>query len=166
MPRKLERNDDSDTFSCGVPELDQWLKKYAYANLRSNNAITYVAEDGGVIAGYYAIAVAAVDRDAAPDRLNGPDRPGQIPCILIARLATDLRFRHRGLGAGLLRDALERAAHLSDSVGAAAVLVHARDDEAKSFYHTNGDFLESPVDPLHLMVPMKDIRNIFLPKYA
>lgn len=163
FPRKLQRDDPLDDFSCGAAELDQWLKKFAYANLRANNAVTYVVLGEGRVVGYYALAVAAVEREAAPERLSGPERPHQIPCILIARLATDVRYQGRGVGAGLLRDALQRAAQLSESVGAAAVLVHARDDAARSFYLSHGDFLESPIDALHLMAPMKDVRRVFLP---
>ncbi len=162
FPRKLQRDDPLDDFSCGAPELDQWLKKYAYANLRANNAVTYVVLGDDRVVGYYALAVAAVEREAAPERLSGPERPSQIPCILIARLATDVRCQGRGVGAGLLRDALERSAQLSESVGAAAVLVHARDEAARSFYLAHGDFLESPIDALHLMAPMKDVRRMFL----
>lgn len=106
-------------------------------------------------------AVAAVERELAPERLGGPDRPRQLPCILLARLATDRTMQRRGIGAGLLTDALTRAVVLSDSVGAAAVLVHARDEDAKAFYQKNGDFLESPVESLHLMAPMKDLRKFF-----
>jgi hypothetical protein len=68
------------------------------------------------------------------------------------------------VGAGLLRDALSRSVVLSDSIGAAAVLVHARDEDARAFYLANGDFLVSPSDPLHLLVAMKDLRRIFGPR--
>lgn len=162
FPRKLHRDDSLEHFSCGVPELDRWLQKFAYANLRSNNAVTYVIADGGHVIGFYALAMAAVERDEAPAGLNGRERPSQVPCILIARLAVDEGFRGRGYGFGLLRDALERAATLSEAVGAAAVLVHARDETAKAFYLSQGNFLESPVEPLHLFAPMKEIRRIFL----
>jgi hypothetical protein len=65
------------------------------------------------------------------------------------------------VGAGLLRDALRRSVLLSATIGAAAVLVHARDDVARSFYLGNGDFVPSPSDPLQLLAPMKDLRRIF-----
>jgi GNAT superfamily N-acetyltransferase len=149
-------------FESVAAELDQWLIKYAYADLRANNAITYVTIYGGRVVGYYAIAVASVEREQAPKRLNTPDRPREIPCILLARLAVDRSVQGRGIGAGHLKDALRRAVLLSDSVGAAAVLVHARDQSAKDFYLRHGDFLESPVDALQLLAPMKDLRKLFM----
>lgn len=161
-PRKLSRGDDCSDFDSGAPELDQWLVRYAYANLRANNATTYVALRGAKVVAYYAIAMAAVERDEAPERLRHGSRPAQIPCLLLARLAVDTSEQGNGIGAGMLRDALRRALQLSDAVGAAAVLVHARDDAAKRFYEANGNFLESPVDLLQPMVPMKALRSIFV----
>lgn len=162
QPRKLERADDRSTFESGASELDEWLRQFAWENLRANNAVTYVtADESGLIAGYYAIAVSAISRDEAPGRLQ-QGAPRAIPCILLARLAVDKRFSGMGLGAGLLRDALQRAAMLSENVGARAVLIHARDEDARRFYEHNADCLQSPLDDLQLMIPMKDVRNAFL----
>jgi len=157
-PRKLTRADDRSTFVSGAPELDEWFAKYAWQNQTANNATTYVTLAGGRVAGYYAIAMAAVARDAAPDALAKP-RPTQIPCILLARLAVDQLDRGAGLGAGLLRDALLRSVLLSRSIGAAAVLVHCRDEAARSFCLHNGDFLPSPVDDLLLMAPIRALER-------
>lgn len=160
-PRRLERSDAVDGFSSGAEELDEWLVKYAWTNLRANNAITYVALADEQVVGYYAITVASVELSTAPQRLRQGGRPQQLPCLLLARLAVDRAVAGRGIGAGLLRDALERCAVLADSVGAAAVLVHARDQAARDFYLANGDFLESPIDDLQLFIPMKDVKKIF-----
>lgn len=37
------------------------------------------------------------------------------------------------------------------------LLVHARDDAARQFYLAQAEFLESPSDPLHLLLPVKNI---------
>jgi hypothetical protein len=76
-----------------------------------------------------------------------------------------MRWQGMGLGRLLLRDALARSALLSQSIGAAAVLVHCRDDQAKSFYLRNGDFLELPGNPYQLMIPVKTLRR-YLPQAA
>lgn len=74
---------------------------------------------------------------------------------MLARLAVDQSCQGEGLGWELLRDSLLRSVQLSTSIGAAAVLVHCRDDLAKEFYLRNGDFLQSPFEELHLMVPVQ-----------
>lgn len=160
-PHRLDKSDAVDGFSSGAEELDEWLVKHAWTNLRANNAITYVTLADEQVVGYYAITVASVELSTAPQRLTRGGRPQQLPCLLLARLAVDRRVAGRGVGAGLLRDALERCAVLADSVGAAAVLVHARDQPARDFYLANGDFLESPVDELQLFIPMKDVKKMF-----
>jgi len=80
-----------------------------------------------------AITMSAVARLDAPAGLQR-GRPSQLPCILLARLAVDQACQGAGLGWELLRDVRLRAVRLSDSIGAAAVLVHCRDDKAKEFY--------------------------------
>jgi GNAT superfamily N-acetyltransferase len=157
-PRKLTRDDDRSTFASGAADLDEWFARYAWQNQSANNATTYVTTTQERVAGYYSIAMAAVERGAAPAQL-AKHRPTQIPCILLARLAVDHRDRGYGLGAGLLRDALLRSVLLSRSIGAAAVLVHCRDEAARDFYLHNGDFIASPVDDLHLILPVKALER-------
>lgn len=163
VPRKLLRSDLTEGFDSGAVELDTWLDRYAFTNQRANNAVTYVSADGDRVVGYYSIVVAAVELEHAPERLTKGGRPANLPCILLARLAVDKSAHGHRLGAGLLQDALKRAALISDSIGAAAFLIHARDDAARDFYLHNGEFLDSPTDPLHLFLPMKDVRKEFLP---
>lgn len=155
-PRKLTGADVREGFDSGAPELDEWLARYSWQNQRANNAVTYVCVLDDRVVGYYAIAVASVTRDVAPERVV-KGAPRQVPCLLLARLAVDRRMQGFGLGRGLLADALTRTAGLADSVGIRALLVHSRDDAARQFYLAQAEFLESPTDPLHLLLPVKDI---------
>lgn len=82
--------------------------------------------------------------------------PNQVPCLLLARLAVDRRMQGHGLGRGLLADALQRTVGLADSVGISALLVHARDDDARRFCLAQAEFHESPSEPLHLLLPTRD----------
>lgn len=113
-----------------------------------------------MVVAYYALKVGAVAREMAP-RAVAKIGPREIPCILLARLAVDKKYQGTGLGSGLLQDALRRAVFLSESVGAMAVLIHARDEVAKAFYQRNVDFHPSPVDDLQLMIPMTALRQQF-----
>jgi GNAT superfamily N-acetyltransferase len=159
-PAKLTKADDRTAFESGAAELDDWLGKYSWQNQRANNATTYVSTVDGRVVGYYAITVAGYERSAAPEEI-AKKAPQTIPCFLLARLAIDLEWQGRGLGWGLLRDALHRVLTLSQSVAAPALLVHARDDAARAFYLHHAEFLQSPVDPLHLFLPMKTIAAAF-----
>lgn len=154
-PRKLQWSDDRSEFHSGADELDESLTKYAPQNQDANNATTYVITDGDRVVGYYAIAMAAAQ---VPQSL-AKQRPNQVLCILLARLAVDEGYKGHGLGWELLRDALLRAVHLSNSIGASAVLVHCRDEVARAFYLNNGDFVQSPVEELQLFVPIKALKK-------
>jgi GNAT superfamily N-acetyltransferase len=63
----------------------------------------------------------------------------------------------KGLGSGLLKNALLRAMQAADIVGCRAVMVHAKDDRASEFYQRFG-FEASPTDPFRLFLLMKDVK--------
>lgn len=155
-PRKLMRTDMREGFDSGALELDEWLVRYSWQNQQANNAVTYVSVLDERVVGYYAIAVANVTSEAAPVSV-AKAAPKQVPCLLLARLAVDQRMQGLGLGRGLLADVLRRTVDLADVVGIRALLVHSRDESARQFYCAQAEFLESPSDPLHLLLPVKDI---------
>ena len=80
-----------------------------------------------------------------------------VPVMLLARLAVDLTWQGRGLGKALVKDALLRTAAAADIAGIRALLVHAKDDEARGWYEAL-EFEPSPTDPYHLFLLMKDLR--------
>lgn len=156
-PHKLTKADDRSGFESGAEELDEWLTKYSWQNMLAGNATTYVTTiSGGRVVGYYAITVAGYQRGAAPVPI-ARRAPAAVPCFLLARLAVDSEYHGRGLGWGLLRDAMRRVLLISESVSAPVLLAHARDDAARAFYCHHAEFLQSPVDPLHLFLPMTAI---------
>lgn len=82
--------------------------------------------------------------------------PDPIPVMILARLAIDRQFQGRGLGSALLKDALSRIVAASKIVGARAVLVHAIDEEAVSFYAAYG-FKSFPGDARTQFLPIESI---------
>lgn len=149
-----------DDFQCGEPALDDWLKRHALGAQSSGSARVFVTtlEDGETVVGYYALAAAQVAaEDAAARALKGQPRARPIPAILLARLAVDREHQGAGLGRSLLQDVLLRCVEAADAIGARVLLVHAKHGAAKSWYR-HYSFEESPTDPLHLMMLMKDER--------
>lgn len=156
-PEPLTAAHDVRNFECGKQELTEWLRRYALQSHQAGAARVYVVHQTGRVVGYYALAAASVEPEEAPERVKKRLARHPIPVILLARLAVDISVQHQGLGAALLKDALRRTASAADEIGARAVLVHAKDDEAKAFYR-HFDFEPSPTDPLHLFLLMKDLR--------
>jgi predicted N-acetyltransferase YhbS len=144
-------------FSCGIPELDDWLLDRSRRNERNDVSRTFVVSRGMQVVGYYALAAGAVARVDAPKSLSR-NSPDPIPVFLLGRLAVDHREQGSGLGGFLLRDALIRCVRSADSVGARAVMVDAISDDAIAFYRRY-EFIPSPIHPTMLFLPMSFIRR-------
>ena len=67
--------------------------------------------------------------------------------------------RTGGVCAILLHDALRRTLQAADIAGIRAVIVHAKDDDAKRFYE-HFDFDPSPTDAYHLFLLIKGLRKL------
>ena len=96
-------------------------------------------------------------KEESPARIAKGLAKHPIGVILLARLAVDRNEHGAGLGKTLLVDALTRGLSVADAIGARAILVHAIDEGAASFYKKFG-FEPSPLDPKPLMLLMKDLR--------
>ncbi|MGE3246070.1 MAG: GNAT family N-acetyltransferase [Beijerinckiaceae bacterium] len=151
-PVLLEDAHDCAKFSCGTPALDEWLQRRALANQSNGASRTYVVCDGARVAGYYALANGGVLLAEAPGRIRR-NMPEPVPVMLLARLAIDRDWQGKGLGADLLQDAVLRTMQAAHIAGIRALLVHARDDKAASFYRRFG-FIDSPIRLLTLFLSL------------
>lgn len=156
---KLRADHPLDTFDCGREELNRFLKRHAWSNQQAHSAQTYVLVDDGRVAGYYSLAAGAIAHERAAERVRKGQARHPIPVVIPARLAVDKSRQGRGLGAALLKDALLRTARAADTIGARALVVHAMDERAISFYR-HFDFDSNPADPLFLWLLMKDLRRL------
>lgn len=159
-PARLDKHHRIDDFDSGAEELDLWLRQYGWTNHVSGNARVFVATRGEAVVGYYALATAGVEKADAPDAIKKGGVPSQIGCLLLARLAVSRKEHGQGIGRGLLVDAIRRSVRIAEDAGVRALLIHARDDDARGFYLHQAEFQESPTDPLHLFLHMKHARSL------
>ena len=167
---KLARQHDVDWFDCGVEPLNRFLHLHALANGKAGASQTWVAIARGEgegerekaaedrIVGYHTLVVGEVRHADAPERLGKGLPRHPIPIMVLARLAIDRDWQGRGLGSGLLKDALIRTLAAADIAGIRAMVVHAKDEDARRFYE-RFDFVPFPSDPLHLGLLLKDARR-------
>jgi len=153
-PEKLFAEHDLADFDSGEPALDDWLRRRALADEESGSSRTYVACSGKRVGGYYSLAVGAVAHVGAPGRVKR-NMPDPVPVMVLGRLAVDKDFQWRGIGSGLLRDAIVRTVQAAEIAGIRAILVHALSDPAKQFYQRHG-FIASPIDPMTVMITMAE----------
>jgi GNAT superfamily N-acetyltransferase len=156
---KLTRQHAVETFDCGEAPLNRFLSRYALQNQQANASQTYIGVSGDDVIGFYTLVVGEVAYDGAPERLTKGLARHPVPVMLLARLAVSLDWQGKGVGGGLLRDAVLRTLQAADIAGIRAFIVHAKNDAARAFYKRYG-FMESPSDPLHLYVLVKDLRTL------
>lgn len=157
-PQPLKRGHNRERFACGEPELDRWLADHALEAQASRSARVFVSTDDQRVVGYYALTAAQLLPEEASTRaLKGQPKERPVPAVLLARLAVDLSHQGQGLGRSLLQDAMLRANEAAEELGIRVLLVHAKHGLASRWYKRFG-FEESPTDPLHLMLLMKDLR--------
>jgi GNAT superfamily N-acetyltransferase len=157
---KLAAHHDTSQFDCGKEALNRFLRRFALVNQAAHASQTYVLSrtDRTVVA-YYSLAVGAVEHAATPSRIGQGLARHAVPVMLLARLAIDRPEQKRGFGKALLKDALLRTAQAADIAGIRALLVHAKDEDARAWY-MHFDFEPSPTDPFHLYLLMKDIKAL------
>ncbi len=158
-PEKLKTHHSFKTFDSGKPVLDEWLQKRALRNEETGASRTYVVCIKKEVVGFYALAVGSIESIKATGKIKR-NMPDPIPVMIIGRLAVDQKHQRDGIGRGLLRDAILRIIQAAEIAGIRAILVHALDDDAKTFYQRCG-FRASPLDPWTLMITVADAIKVF-----
>jgi GNAT superfamily N-acetyltransferase len=157
---KLSAQHDLSAFECGNAALNAWLKRFARTNCQNDSARVYVAHRGdGAVVGYHSLTAGSIGRGEAPERVSRGLAAHPVGVIVLARLAVDVAQQGRGLGTTLLQDALRRSEQAADKIGVRAVLVHAINESARTFYLRFG-FTPTAVDDLRLILLMKDLRAL------
>jgi len=158
-PELLSDRHELAAFASGEAVLDDWLRRRALANQISGASRSYVLCQGQMVIGYYSLASGASAIAEAPSRVRR-NMPDPSPMTVIGRLAIEQGWQKRGLGKLLLRDAILRTQQAAAIIGVRGLLVHALSPAAKRFYEDNG-FLESPANPMTLLVALKDAMAAF-----
>lgn len=157
-PESLSANHLLENFDCGKPALNDWLLRHARQAQGSGSAKTFVVTDEERLAGYFSLTVGQVDTLDAPERIRKGMGQYPIPVVILARLAVSLQDQGRGIGAGLLQDAVRRALLIAEHAGIRAMLTHPIDAEAAQFY-TRFGFIASPLQEQQLLLLLKDARR-------
>ena len=145
---------DRSLFSCGVAELDEYLKTRASQDVRRRSAGCFltIENTSETIAGFYTLSACHVLlRDLDPAISKKLPRYPEIPAVRLGRLAVDRNYHGQKLGAGLLADAVRRSLGLD--IGANLMIVDAKDETAAAFYRHHG-FVALDDKPLQLVASL------------
>ena len=155
-PRPIRPDDDTSTFDCGAPSLNDWLVRRAVRNEKTGDSRTYVSVDADTTAvvGYYSLSawtVTHAEIGGGRLRRNAPD---PVSVVLLGRLAVHVDTHGLGLGRDLLADALRNAQAGATILGARALVAEALDEQAGRFYTHHG-LWQSPVRPDLFAAPLR-----------
>lgn len=136
----LGKHHNRAAFSCGVDELDSYLKERAGQDVRRRVAQVFMCcEDGDhTILGYYTLRSLSIDLSSLPGNRARRLPKHPVPAALIGRLAVSERAQGQGIGKMLLADAVERTLAASENIAIYALVVDAKDEDAKQFYESFG----------------------------
>jgi GNAT superfamily N-acetyltransferase len=162
--KPLTPHHDRAAFSCGVPELDDYLKSRASQHVARHvaNVFVLVSTRGDrEIIGYYTLSSYALVLGALAANL-GKRLPSGIPlgATLLGRLAVDERHKGHGYGKFLLLYALREALRATRTASSLGVVVDAMTDDLVVFYKKYA-FVELTDKPRHLIAPMNRIAELF-----
>ena len=151
-----------DDFTCGVQELDRYIKERAGQEIKKKVSAVYVIceKDSKQIIGYYTLSASSVElNDLQEDVIRKLPKYKALPVILLGRLAVDKRFQGKRMGEYLLIDALNRSYILSRQIGSFAVIVDAKSEKSRDFYIKYG-FISLQDQPLKLYISMSTIKDL------
>jgi len=157
----LQPKHNVEDFDRGSDAQTIWLRRHALQAQGSGTSRVYAVRriDDDKVVGFHAIATGSVMPFGAPDRILKGAGQHPVPVIILTRLGVDLSEQGKGLGRALVADALRRVNAAADIVGVRALLIHVEDHAALGFYRGLAEFEESPTDPLHLYLLIKDLRR-------
>ena len=158
-PQPLGAGHPLQGFDCGRPALNYWLIRHARQAQASGSAKTYVVTDDGRVAGYFSLTIGQIDALDAPQRVRKGMGNYPVPVVILARLAVGLPDQGRGIGLGMLQDAIARTLTIAEQAGVRALLTHPLDDAAASFYGRFG-FETSPARAQQMLLLLKDARRL------
>jgi GNAT superfamily N-acetyltransferase len=157
----ISRKHDRESFDCGEPALNDFLRQHARQSHERGAAKTFVAvsdQDRRKVLGYYSLSPASIEFSRAPDPLRKRLPRHDVPVFRLARLAVQRQMQGQGLGGHLLLSAGRRCLLAATEVGGVALLIDAKNERVAAWYSSRGamPLLDAP---LTLVLPLTTIKT-------
>ena len=156
---------DRASFSCGIPQLDNYLRLQARQDAKRRVAAPFVMVDQDRrVVGYYTLSAYGIRLADLPSEAAKklPKYP-LIPVTLLGRLAISREHQGQKLGRVLLMDALCRSWKNTAEIASVGVVAEAYDEAARRFY-LHHEFISPAEHPLKLFIAMATIEKAFAAK--
>jgi GNAT superfamily N-acetyltransferase len=156
----ISKRHDRNSFDCGEPALNEFLRRHARQSHDKGAAKTFLAisnEDAKAILGFYSLCPASLEYDRAPPLIRKGLARHDVPIFRLGRLAVSRSVQGQGLGGQLLLAAGRRCLLAATEVGGVALLIDAKDERAAKWYATYGATRLADA-PLSLVLPLTTIK--------
>lgn len=141
---KLSKKHDLNNFSCGVKDLDDFLKDDALAQQEKNLNVTYLAIYNDDIIGYASLLADKIECKKIDKTLKTEYK--DYPAIKIGRLAVDKRYKGLEIGNEILASICELIKEISEELGVSFITIDAYCN-ARKFYQKNSFTLKKIHNP-------------------
>lgn len=155
----MGKHHDRASFTCGVPELDRYIREQASQDVKRRISSVFIATEDTKIIGFFTLSATAISHDSLPVEIRRKLPKYPIPALLLGRLAVELSFKGKNIGKALLINAMKRAIMASNTLGIYALVVEAKNETAKSFYQHFG-FIALHDHPMRLFLPLDTIAKV------
>lgn len=155
----ISRRHDCESFDCGHPGLNDYLRRYARQNHTRGSTKTFVAEHPDTpsqVLGYYSVCPSELEFELAPEEITRRLARYPVSGFRLARLAVASELQGQGLGSELFAAAAERILSVATKAGGVILLIDAKDERAATWYTRFG--AQALADsPLSLVIPLQTL---------
>jgi GNAT superfamily N-acetyltransferase len=149
--RRLDEADDFDGFSCGVAELDNFIRTYALPSERVRSSTTFVAAKDSQVVGFATVTANQVYRSEL-DLADLPPFPLPVLCLMFIGVHEPLQ--NQGIGSELIATVLAQAPVMAEMPGCLGVILDSR-SMSRNFYERLDFQVMKPIgEPDGELVPM------------
>lgn len=152
----IAKSHDRQSFDCGDPAMNDFLRRYARQSHEQNASKTFCAIDVATsnrVLGFYTLAPSAVAHEDVPASMTKGLAQHEVSGFKLARIATDVTVAGLGLGGQLLAAAALRCLRIASEAGGVLLIIDAKGERAAQWYASYGaEPLQSR--PLTLVMPL------------
>lgn len=126
--RKVARDVENTTFSCGVSSIDQYVKD-SYYPLLTQHAYTYSIVSGDIVLGYYQVLFREIQLDDFPEEISeysSEVKADTISAVHIRYIAVDKRYQKHKIGTSTLKTIIKDVQELTNRWPVRVITIDAR----------------------------------------
>lgn len=146
-------------FDCGVEALNCYLHEVAGQDIKRNLTRVYVLAKDTEIIGYYTLSAHSVGRENLPKEMAAGSY-GDVPFLLLGRLAVDKKYHGKGYGDALICHAFATTMETAERIGILGIVVDAKDEAVARFYEGFG-FRRLTTSKHRLVLPVTAMKGLF-----